>query len=139
MAQECLIAGCIDAPIEAFVGPLPVVTVSAAVEAELAALLPFGLGLFAGLYQAFTGSGVPPDEYPGGIPTYLAEPPHQLAPPPDVSIPVPDIIVDPNLSRVLPPEYTVFGDRFTKVVVNTVAENHGGNKRLLRARLRARL
>ena len=32
-------------------------------------------------------------------------------------------------------DITIFGDRFTKVVVNTVAENHGGNKRLLRARL----
>ncbi|MEI6084342.1 MAG: glycosyltransferase [Verrucomicrobiota bacterium] len=35
-------------------------------------------------------------------------------------------------------DVTIFGDRFTKVVVNTVAENHGGNKRLLRARLSAR-
>jgi glycosyltransferase involved in cell wall biosynthesis len=32
----------------------------------------------------------------------------------------------------------IHGDRFTKVVVNTVAENHGGNKRLLRVRLAAR-
>ena len=32
-------------------------------------------------------------------------------------------------------DVTIFGDRFTKVTVNTVAENHGGNKRLLRARL----
>jgi len=34
-------------------------------------------------------------------------------------------------------DVTVFGDRLTKVTVNTVAENHGGNKRLLRARLHA--
>ncbi|MCG3147250.1 MAG: hypothetical protein PCFJNLEI_00689 [Verrucomicrobiae bacterium] len=34
-------------------------------------------------------------------------------------------------------DVTIFGDRFTKVIVNTVAENHGGNKRLLRARLSA--
>jgi glycosyltransferase involved in cell wall biosynthesis len=32
-------------------------------------------------------------------------------------------------------DVTIFGDRFTKVLVHTVAENHGGNKRLLRARL----
>jgi hypothetical protein len=35
-------------------------------------------------------------------------------------------------------DVTVHGDRFTKVVINTVSENHGGNKRLLRARLSAR-
>jgi hypothetical protein len=32
-------------------------------------------------------------------------------------------------------DVTIHGDRFTKVVVNTVCENHGGNKRLLQARL----
>jgi len=31
----------------------------------------------------------------------------------------------------------IFGDRFTRVDVHTVAENHGGNKRLLRAKLSA--
>ncbi len=35
-------------------------------------------------------------------------------------------------------DVTIFGDRFTKVEVATVAENHGGNKRLLRAKLSAR-
>ncbi len=35
-------------------------------------------------------------------------------------------------------DVTIHGDRFTKVVVNTVCENHGGNKRLLRARLMVR-
>jgi glycosyltransferase involved in cell wall biosynthesis len=35
-------------------------------------------------------------------------------------------------------DVTIFGDRFSKVVVSTVAENHGGNKRLLRGRLAAR-
>lgn len=35
-------------------------------------------------------------------------------------------------------DVTIHGDRFTKAVVNTVCENHGGNKRLLRARLCAR-
>ncbi|HUK81413.1 MAG TPA: glycosyltransferase [Verrucomicrobiae bacterium] len=35
-------------------------------------------------------------------------------------------------------DVTIHGDRFTKVVVNTVSENHGGNKRLLCARLSAR-
>src|SRR5262249_1031776 len=32
-------------------------------------------------------------------------------------------------------DVTIYGDRFTKVLVKTVAENHGGEKRLLRARL----
>jgi glycosyltransferase involved in cell wall biosynthesis len=32
-------------------------------------------------------------------------------------------------------DVTIYGDRFTKVLVNTVSENHGGEKRLLRARL----
>ena len=32
-------------------------------------------------------------------------------------------------------DVTIFGDRFTRVDVSTVAENHGGNKRLLCARL----
>jgi hypothetical protein len=32
-------------------------------------------------------------------------------------------------------DVTIFGDRFSKVVVKTVSENHGGQKRLLRARL----
>jgi hypothetical protein len=32
-------------------------------------------------------------------------------------------------------DVTVYGDRFSKVLVKTVAENHGGRKRLLRARL----
>ena len=35
-------------------------------------------------------------------------------------------------------DLTIHGDRFTKAVVNTVSENHGGNKRLLRGRLCAR-
>jgi glycosyltransferase involved in cell wall biosynthesis len=35
-------------------------------------------------------------------------------------------------------DVTIHGDRFTKAVVNTVCENHGGDKRLLRARLCAR-
>ena len=35
-------------------------------------------------------------------------------------------------------DVTIFGDRFTRVDVSTVAENHGGNKRLLRAKLSAR-
>jgi glycosyltransferase involved in cell wall biosynthesis len=35
-------------------------------------------------------------------------------------------------------DVTIHGDRFTKVVVHTVSENHGGNQRLLRARLCAR-
>lgn len=35
-------------------------------------------------------------------------------------------------------DVTVLGDRFTKVVISTVSENHGGEKRLLRARLSAR-
>jgi O-antigen biosynthesis protein len=35
-------------------------------------------------------------------------------------------------------DVSVFGDRFTRVDVSTVAENHGGNKRLLRAKLCAR-
>ncbi len=35
-------------------------------------------------------------------------------------------------------DVNIHGDRFTKVVVNTVCENHGGDKRLLRARLAAR-
>jgi hypothetical protein len=30
---------------------------------------------------------------------------------------------------------TIYGDRFSKVLVKTVSENHGGEKRLLRARL----
>ena len=34
-------------------------------------------------------------------------------------------------------DVTIFGDRFSKVVVKTVSENHGGEKRLLRARLDA--
>jgi hypothetical protein len=34
-------------------------------------------------------------------------------------------------------DVTIYGDRFTKVNVKTVAENHGGNKRLLRGRLTA--
>ena len=34
-------------------------------------------------------------------------------------------------------DVTIFGDRFSKVVVKTVSENHGGEKRLLRARLSA--
>jgi len=34
-------------------------------------------------------------------------------------------------------DVTIFGDRFSKVVVKTVSENHGGEKRLLRARLEA--
>jgi hypothetical protein len=32
-------------------------------------------------------------------------------------------------------DVTIYGDRFTKVEVKTVSENHGGEKRLLRARL----
>jgi hypothetical protein len=32
-------------------------------------------------------------------------------------------------------DVTIYGDRFTKVLVKTVSENHGGEKRLLRARL----
>ncbi len=32
-------------------------------------------------------------------------------------------------------DVTIYGDRFTEVVVHTVSENHGGPKRLLRARL----
>jgi hypothetical protein len=34
-------------------------------------------------------------------------------------------------------DVTIFGDRFSKVLVKTVSENHGGEKRLLRARLDA--
>lgn len=34
-------------------------------------------------------------------------------------------------------DVTIFGDRFSKVLVKTVSENHGGEKRLLRARLEA--
>jgi len=34
-------------------------------------------------------------------------------------------------------DVAINGDRFTRVVVNTVCENHGGNQRLLRARLAA--
>jgi hypothetical protein len=34
-------------------------------------------------------------------------------------------------------DVTIYGDRFTEVVVHTVCENHGGPKRLLRARLSA--
>ncbi len=34
-------------------------------------------------------------------------------------------------------DVTIFGDRFSQVVVQTAAENHGGKKRLLRGRLRA--
>jgi glycosyltransferase involved in cell wall biosynthesis len=34
-------------------------------------------------------------------------------------------------------DLTIFGDRFSKVLVKTVSENHGGQKRLLRARLLA--
>jgi hypothetical protein len=34
-------------------------------------------------------------------------------------------------------DLTIYGDRFSKVVVRTVAENHGGDKRLLRGRLEA--
>ncbi len=34
-------------------------------------------------------------------------------------------------------DITIYGDRFTKVVVKTVSENHGGEKRLLRGRLSA--
>jgi len=49
--------------------------------------------------------------------------------------------LDRDQWRVLPDsgwdEYdlTIFGDRFTKVVVKTVSENHGGQKRLVRGRL----
>jgi hypothetical protein len=32
-------------------------------------------------------------------------------------------------------DVTIYGDRFSKVLVKTVSENHGGEKRLLRARL----
>ncbi len=32
-------------------------------------------------------------------------------------------------------DLTIYGDRFSKVIVNTVAENHGGPKRLVRGRL----
>jgi GT2 family glycosyltransferase len=32
-------------------------------------------------------------------------------------------------------DVTIYGDRFSKVTVKTVSENHGGNKRLLRVRL----
>jgi O-antigen biosynthesis protein len=35
-------------------------------------------------------------------------------------------------------DVTIYGDRFTKSVVRTVAENHGGNKRLLRGQLMGR-
>ena len=35
-------------------------------------------------------------------------------------------------------DVTIYGDRFTKSVIRTVAENHGGNKRLLRGQLTAR-
>lgn len=34
-------------------------------------------------------------------------------------------------------DVTIYGDRFSKVEVKTVSENHGGNKRLLRCHLRA--
>lgn len=34
-------------------------------------------------------------------------------------------------------DVTVYGDRFSKVTIKTVAENHGGNKRLLRGQLTA--
>ena len=34
-------------------------------------------------------------------------------------------------------DLTVYGDRFSKVIVNTVSENHGGEKRLLRGRLQS--
>lgn len=34
-------------------------------------------------------------------------------------------------------DLTIYGDRFSKVVVKTVSENHGGQKRLLRGRLSA--
>ncbi len=34
-------------------------------------------------------------------------------------------------------DVTIYGDRFSEVVVKTVSENHGGQKRLLRGRLRA--
>jgi glycosyltransferase involved in cell wall biosynthesis len=34
-------------------------------------------------------------------------------------------------------DVTIYGDRFSKVVIKTVSENHGGNKRLLRGRLTA--
>jgi GT2 family glycosyltransferase len=34
-------------------------------------------------------------------------------------------------------DVTIYGDRFTKVQVKTVADNHGGSKRLLRGRLSA--
>jgi glycosyltransferase involved in cell wall biosynthesis len=34
-------------------------------------------------------------------------------------------------------DMAIYGDRFSQVTVKTVAENHGGNKRLLRAHLRA--
>ena len=34
-------------------------------------------------------------------------------------------------------DVTIYGDRFTKAIVKTVAENHGGEKRLLRGQLTA--
>jgi glycosyltransferase involved in cell wall biosynthesis len=34
-------------------------------------------------------------------------------------------------------DVTIYGDRFSKVIVKTVAENHGGQKRLLRGRMSA--
>lgn len=101
--------------IKAFVGPLPTFTVAAAGADVLAPGALVGLGLLAGMYQVYQGVAVAPDEYPSsledpfGLAPYIDYP--SLAPslPPTVPIEMPE----PDLSRVLPPEYTVFGDRFT--------------------------
>jgi hypothetical protein len=110
--------GCVSAPIESFVGPLPTVTVATAAADVLAPGALVGLGLLSGLYQIYQGVAVAPDEYPSSADPFGLAPyidyPSILSPPAPILPPLTPVeMPESDLSRVLPPEYTVFGDRFT--------------------------